>query len=66
MKWTDEYKIYFGSIIFMAILLYGVGAFINWNINAGEWSVAVRASITILWSGFIIVVSQDFDKEKSK
>jgi hypothetical protein len=44
------------SFIALCILAqcYLLGAFINWDINAGDWSEFARLSVVIFWIGLCL------------
>jgi uncharacterized membrane protein len=41
-------KNYFISAYIMAVC-YGIGAFINWDVNAGNWTEFARLTVVLIW-----------------
>ena len=37
------------SCVVAATIVYGVGAFISWNIHPGDWSTSTRVFASIFW-----------------
>jgi uncharacterized membrane protein len=39
----------------LLVVCYLLGAFINWDINAGNWSEVARLGVIIFWIGLCFV-----------
>ena len=56
-------KNYFVSVYIMAVC-YSIGAFVNWDYNAGNWTEFARFTIVLIWL-LLSIVWASYEAERN-